>query len=131
MKYFEILYANCFETRKAALIATSANAPDLTVLNRNGNRVIKYTETTQECYRSHTFKFYKLEKETMEMEKNYREWRKVSEEMQEDGLGGSVDCGIAQVRKDFSEYAGLETEITFEEMLVLEEDYEKEQIDTK
>ena len=54
----------------------------------------------------------------------YKEWRKVSEEMLEDGMGGSVDCGEVSVRKDFSDYAGLENEITFEEMLELEERYE-------
>lgn len=51
----------------------------------------------------------------------YKEWRKVSEEMLEDGMSGSVDCGEVSVRKDFSQYAGLENEITFEEMLELEE----------
>lgn len=54
----------------------------------------------------------------------YKEWRKVSEEMLEDGMGGSVDCGEESVRKDFSDYAGLEEEITFEDMYELEKRYE-------
>ena len=54
----------------------------------------------------------------------YYEWRKVSEEMLEDGISGSVDCGEESVRKDFSNYAGLENVISFEEMLKLEERYE-------
>ena len=51
----------------------------------------------------------------------YKEWRKVSEKMLEDGMSGSVDCGEGSVRKDFSNYAGLENVISFEEMLELEE----------
>lgn len=51
----------------------------------------------------------------------YGEWRKISEEMLEDGMGGSVDCGEQAVREDFSNYAGLEEEISFEEMLELEQ----------
>jgi len=51
----------------------------------------------------------------------YKEWRKVSEEMLEDGMSGSVDCGEDAARKDFSNYAGLENAISFEEMLELEE----------
>jgi len=54
----------------------------------------------------------------------YCEWRKVSQEMLEDGISGSVNCGEVSVRKDFSQYAGLENEITFEEMLELEERFE-------
>ena len=55
----------------------------------------------------------------------YCDWRKVSEEMLEDGMYGSVDCGEVSSRKDFSEYAGLENVISFEEMLELEERYLK------
>lgn len=54
----------------------------------------------------------------------YKEWRKVSEEMLEDGMNGSVDCGEAAVREDFSNYAGLDEEISFEEMLELEKRWE-------
>lgn len=50
----------------------------------------------------------------------YREWRKVSEGMLEDGMKGSVDCGELSVREDFSNYADLEEVISFEEMLKLE-----------
>lgn len=51
----------------------------------------------------------------------YCEWR-------ETGEAGEVnftwDCGEVSARKDFSDYAGLENEITFEEMLKLEERFE-------
>lgn len=56
----------------------------------------------------------------------YSEWRKVSEEMLADGMNGSVDCGEASVREDFSNYAGLKEEITFEEMLELERMWEQQ-----
>ncbi len=53
-----------------------------------------------------------------ELERIYREWRALTED-----LGGSVDCGEARVREDFSEYAELDKEISFEEMLELESNY--------
>ena len=55
----------------------------------------------------------------------YREWRKVSEEMLEDGFKGTIDCGEQAVREDFSNYAELESVIGFEEMLELEKEYNK------
>lgn len=55
----------------------------------------------------------------------YAEWRKVSEEMLEDGFKGSVDCGDKVVREDFSNYAELQKTITFEEMQELEKEYNK------
>lgn len=55
----------------------------------------------------------------------YAEWRKVSEEMLEDGFKGSVDCGDAAVREDFSNYAELQKTLTFEEMQELEKEYNK------
>lgn len=54
----------------------------------------------------------------------YKEWRKVSEEMLKDGMGGSIDCGEQAVREDFSNYAKLENEISFDDMLKLEQRYE-------
>lgn len=54
---------------------------------------------------------------------HYCKWREVSEEMLNDGMNGSIDCGESSVREDFSNYAGLEEEITFEEMLELEKRY--------
>lgn len=39
-------------------------------------------------------------------------------------ISGSVDCGEDYVREDFSRCAGLEKEISFEEMLELERRYE-------
>lgn len=60
-----------------------------------------------------------------ELKKLYAEWRKVSEEMLEDGFKGSVDCGDKVVREDFSNYAELQKTITFEEMQELEKEYNK------
>ena len=56
----------------------------------------------------------------------YAEWRKVSEEMLEEGFKGSVDCGETSVREDFSGYAELGRVISFEEMWELEKEYKKE-----
>lgn len=56
----------------------------------------------------------------------YAEWRKVSQEMLEEEFKGSVDCGEVSVREDFSNYAELQETITFEEMLELEKEYNKE-----
>lgn len=52
------------------------------------------------------------------MTKKYSEWRKLNEE-----LGASTDCGEKTVREDFSNFAGLSEEISFEEMLELEESF--------
>ena len=60
-----------------------------------------------------------------ELKKLYAEWRKISEEMLEDGFKGSVDCGDKAVREDFSNYAELQETISFEEMLELEKEYNK------
>ena len=54
-----------------------------------------------------------------DLEKIYKEWRKLNEE-----LGASSDCGEQVVREDFSNYAELEDEISFEEMLELERNFE-------
>lgn len=56
----------------------------------------------------------------------YKEWRKASQEMLEDGFKGSVDCGEASVREDFSNYAELQKTISFEEMEALEKEYNEE-----
>ena len=56
------------------------------------------------------------------MEK-YKAWRIISEEMLEDGFKGSIDCGVASVREDFSSYAELDNIISFEEMFILEKEY--------
>lgn len=58
----------------------------------------------------------------------YRKWRKATEEANE-GLDlnmqqGSTDCGEQAVREDFSNYAQLENEISFDDMLRLEQRYE-------
>lgn len=56
----------------------------------------------------------------------YTEWRKVSEEMLEEGFKGTIDCGDKAVREDFSNYAELSETISFEEMEALEKEYNKE-----
>lgn len=65
------------------------------------------------------------------LQKVYNEWRKEIEKenkwQQEHGgsnpVYGSTDCGEESVREDFSNYARLEKEISFEEMLELENNY--------
>lgn len=64
-----------------------------------------------------------------ELKKVYAEWRKISEEMLEDGFKGSLDCGDKAVREDFSNYAELQKTISFEEMLELEKEYNKKEQD--
>ncbi|MET3209939.1 UNVERIFIED_CONTAM: hypothetical protein ABIC26_002887 [Paenibacillus sp. PvR008] len=54
----------------------------------------------------------------------YSEWRKVSEQMLEDGFSGSVDCGESIVRDDFSQYAKLESTISFDDMFAIELEYD-------
>jgi len=65
-------------------------------------------------------------REEAKMKNLYKEWRKVSEEMLQDGYAGSLDCGEPKVREDFSTFAELEEEITFEDMFRLEKEYEAE-----
>lgn len=60
-----------------------------------------------------------------ELKKAYAEWRKISEEMLEEGFKGSIDCGDKAVREDFSNYAELSETISFEDMLELEKEYNK------
>jgi hypothetical protein len=64
-----------------------------------------------------------------ELKKLYADWRKVSEEMLKDGFKGSIDCGEASVREDFSNYAELPETISFEKMLELEKEYNKKEQD--
>ena len=61
-----------------------------------------------------------MKKNLMEV---YRAWREVTEELINEGNAGSVDCGEVAVREDFSNYAELDKEISFEEMLELEREY--------
>lgn len=66
-----------------------------------------------------------------DLQRIYNEWRKEIEEenkwQQEHGGSNSVysstDCGEESVREDFSNYAGLDEEISFEDMLKLEENF--------
>ena len=55
----------------------------------------------------------------------YKKWRETLEE-QSMGITYETDCGLESVREDFTEYAELENEITFEEMLILEREFENE-----
>ena len=66
---------------------------------------------------------FELHEEEMELEKLYKEWLRITEEDIEQGMGGSTDCGEYWVREDFSKFAELEKEITFEEMSILEKGY--------
>ena len=59
-----------------------------------------------------------------DLTKLYAEWKKVSQEMLDDGFQGSLDCGEQSVREDFSAFAELKETIGFEEMLELERAYE-------
>lgn len=60
-----------------------------------------------------------------DLEKLYKEWREVGEETANDtGLSFIWDCGEGCAREDFSFYAELDEEISFEEMLELEKNYE-------
>lgn len=56
----------------------------------------------------------------------YAEWRQLMEGFMEDYPKTSVDCGETSVREDFSNYAELSEIISFEDMLELEKEYEKE-----
>jgi len=58
-----------------------------------------------------------------ELFEQYKEWRKVSEEMLSDGFKGSIDCGESSVREDFSAYTKLPKVIGFKEMFAMEKAY--------
>lgn len=57
------------------------------------------------------------------MLKLYGEWRRATEAAIE-SCSGSIDCGEAIVREDFSDYIKLEKQIDFDEMWELEKKYE-------
>ena len=63
------------------------------------------------------------------LQEKYNMWRKELEEVNasieeyNNTKQGTWDCGEASSREDFSNYAGLEEEISFEDMLKLEENY--------
>lgn len=60
------------------------------------------------------------------LESLYAEWREAGEDAAKDtGLSFTWDCGEGCAREDFSFYADLEEEISFEEMLELERNYEQ------
>ena len=58
----------------------------------------------------------------------YREWLQAGKEAENDNIPFYIDCGRSDVREDFSCYAGLQKEITFKDMLQLEERYKLELI---
>jgi len=60
----------------------------------------------------------RLENKMNEVERKYNEWLNVCDDLEQD-----TDCGIAANREDFSNFADLEKEISFEEMLELERMY--------
>jgi len=53
----------------------------------------------------------------------YREWRELQAELQQDGHKVSTCCGETTVREDFSNFAELPYTIAFDEMLKLERAY--------
>lgn len=55
-----------------------------------------------------------------DLTKVYAEWRKAGEDCE---VSFTWDCGEKSAREDFSNYAELEEEITFEEMMDLESNY--------
>ncbi|GIP61105.1 hypothetical protein [Paenibacillus woosongensis] len=63
MKYFEVLYANCFGVKKVTLVATPHDTPETRTLDFNfgwnGNEIIDYRETNQCSYASSTRRFYR------------------------------------------------------------------------
>lgn len=56
----------------------------------------------------------------------YKEWRKVSLGMQACGWNGSCASCEDSAREDFSNFAGLTTTISLQQMMELEEKYCKE-----
>ena len=59
------------------------------------------------------------------LQEKYNEWRKLGEsESNGTDIPFTWDCGEASAREDFSNYAELKEEITFDEMLELERNYE-------
>lgn len=60
------------------------------------------------------------------LQKIYNTWRKEGIELSEQmDLVFMWDCGEVIAREDFSNYAELKEEITFEQMLELEKNYEE------
>nr|WP_241635629.1 hypothetical protein [Fusobacterium gastrosuis] len=93
-------------------------------MRSNAKRYIREFTTIKELEEFKTLIKNREEKMT-NLKKLYADWREVSEEMLADGYKGSVDCGEERVREDFSNYAGLETVISFEQMFELEKEYNK------
>lgn len=67
--------------------------------------------------------YYRAKDDLKALEEDYREWRKISEEMIADGIPGNIDAGIESNREDFTNYIEADVEITFEEMLFLEKNF--------
>lgn len=56
VKYFEILYSNCFDKKYVTLQCTEGNKPN--VPKFNGCKQIDYKETTLEAYRNNIIRFF-------------------------------------------------------------------------
>ncbi len=56
-----------------------------------------------------------------ELEVRYSIWLAISKEILDDGCRVSIVCREPEVRKDFSAFAGLQQEITVDDMLELEQ----------
>lgn len=62
MKYFEVLYKNCFGTNLIALVATQNESPETPTadynFNWNGNRLIDFKETDFLSFRTNIKRFF-------------------------------------------------------------------------
>ena len=56
----------------------------------------------------------------------YKEWIQAGKEAESNNIPFYIDCGRSDVREDFSCYAGLKDDISFSDMLQLEERYKLE-----
>jgi hypothetical protein len=62
MKYFEVLYKNCFGKNLTALVVTQNESPSIPTVdfnfNWNGNRLIDFKETDFDSYRHNIKRFF-------------------------------------------------------------------------
>lgn len=63
VNYFECLYTNCFNQRKTAIIATVNETPETPTTSYNfnwdGNTLLGWVMTTQDCYRKGVYNTFK------------------------------------------------------------------------
>jgi len=59
MKYFEVKYSDCFGQQHTAIVATAHETPETPTtdfnFSWNGNKIIAYTETTFQNFRTNHF----------------------------------------------------------------------------